>query len=236
MRFVSNARRWLVFATSVTLLAGACGDSDSSDTQAPTSLRQNQTTQSQVETSQQSVETTVVVESTTTTVATTVAPTTSEDPGTTEVPVIVEPARLIDDMFGSYGPMSTDGSSPDGSGCSPGSDELPDGLWFVALVDVDEESVDLDLMCRFSGDAAFARDDYLGGDYLYLNDAPKIRTSSFNPEARVWLLANPGFPDSQEALLPGEVAGTIIGREYPPWVWALVENGLVRELWEPWDS
>ena len=176
----------------------------------------------------------------TTTIGSTAAPSTTEllateettAPTITDVPAIIEPARRIDEMYGVYGPQSDDGVSPDGSGCSPGAEALPDGIWYVALVSINPDEAELDLICRFSGAAAFAHADYLGGDYVYVNQSSRLRVGAVAPDAVIWLLADAGVPDSQLAMNSIEASRAIDGLGFAPFVWTLIEDGLIVELWE----
>lgn len=90
--------------------------------------------------------TTTGVESTTTTTSptsTTTAPTT-----TTTVTTAVTSGETTSTSVG-----NADGS--DGSGCTPGTDgTLPEGHWFGFVVSTAADSIELDLACWFSGQAA----------------------------------------------------------------------------------
>ena len=88
----------------------------------------------------------------------------------------------------------------------------------------------------FANDAAFARPDYVGGDYLYENQSPKLRTGLVAPDAYVWLLSDHAIPDSQIPLTPTEAAPLIEARGFGAWTWIIIEDGLIIEFWEPWDS
>lgn len=223
-----SLRRFAVLTVAMWVLLAACGDSTAPgtlDTVAPT-------------TTAPAASSTVPA-----TPATTSVPMTAPEVSAVTMPVSTSPPasaaphpRLIETRYGAAGPIATDASSPDGSGCSPGGDVLPDGLWFVAIEAIDEATLTLDLLCRFSGEAAFAHPEYGGGDHLYLNESSRLRTGLVAPDAVVWLLADPGLPGSQIARSPTEAAVAIADRGFAPFVWALVENSLVAELWEPWDS
>lgn len=101
---------------------------------------------------------------------------------------------------------STDGTSPDGSGCSPSSTTaLPDGTWFAVLKSVDPAggTIGIDLACWFSGDAANAAavaDDPgaevpVPNDYYVRNNATTVRTIHAVPDVAVVPLAEtPGGP------------------------------------------
>ena len=101
-----------------------------------------------------------------TTVATSAAPATSAQPTPPSVPISI--------------PTSTDGTSPDGSGCTPPEGaKLPDGIWFGVLKSVDPTAgtIGLDLACWFSGDAAQAATGSASpvpNDRYVRNENPKV--------------------------------------------------------------
>jgi hypothetical protein len=59
-----------------------------------------------------------------------------------------------------------------GSGCSPGSDTLPDGIWWGYVTDLSPSSITFDLACL-----RFAADDPTTEDYAWVieNSNPKVR-------------------------------------------------------------
>jgi hypothetical protein len=80
-------------------------------------------------------------------------------------------------------PTATDGTSPDGSGCTPpeGQQHLPNGIWFGVLKTVDPTgaTIGLDLACWFSGTSAQAVTGATGpvdDDHYVRNQNPKIYT------------------------------------------------------------
>lgn len=87
---------------------------------------------------------TSAVATTTTAAPTTAAPTTTAAPRPSPATL---PLRI---------PVSTDGTSPNGDGCSPEEgDALPDGLWFGTFT-VDGDGLAIDLACFYTGEAADA--------------------------------------------------------------------------------
>ena len=133
------------------------------------------------------------------------------------------------------GPFHDNGGlEPDGSGCSPGSTELPDGVWYVRLVDLDDNKLAVDLMCVYSDEAAFAREDYGGGDRVYVNDSTKLRHVELGENPAFYFLTDWGIPDSQE-YLPLTIVPNAIADGYAEG-WLLVEGGHATEFWQPWDS
>ena len=67
-----------------------------------------------------------------------------------------------------------------GSGCSPGSATLPDGVWFGLAHSWSTASISLDLACWYSGataeSVAAARGDEVNNDYYILNDVATLRS------------------------------------------------------------
>lgn len=232
MGSLSTMGRCVVVAAALVVLVSACGNTDSALPANPTTATTSSGTPSATVTSDADSS----VSSMTTATAADVSTSTRAQPDVTEIPVVVEHLRLIESAFGSSGPVSSDGVSPDGSGCSPGSDVLPDGLWFVSVAGLSGATASFDLMCRYSGDAAFAHDEYVGGDYIYVNSSPKIRDASVGEGATVWLLGDVGRPDSQRPLGLLAATAAIAELQYQPYTWAMIEDGLIVELWEPWDS
>ncbi|MCB0991125.1 MAG: hypothetical protein KDB16_09120 [Acidimicrobiales bacterium] len=191
--------------------------------------------------------------STTSTVAssTTAAPTTAVPASaapTTGVPATAAPASsttaavpvgavdsYIAATWGSSGPFyDNGGSEPDGSGCSPASDELPDGIWYVRLVSLEDQTLGIDLMCVYSDEAAFSRPDYGGGDRLYVNESTKVRFVPLGENPSFYFLTDWNLPDSQQYVPLTVVANAI--SDGPADGWLLVEGGHATEFWQPWDS
>ena len=101
--------------------------------------------------------------------------------------------------FGIGGPHEVDGegratNGPDGSGCSPGTATLPDGVWLVGIEGIIERSgvvsAVVDLMCQYSGPnalAAYPDDDF--EDSIVVNEVAATRTLIVAEEATF----HPGF-------------------------------------------
>jgi hypothetical protein len=71
-----------------------------------------------------------------------------------------------------------------GSGCSPGSDTLPDGVWFGRVTTAEESKVAFDLMCFGPGSEG-------PGDIT--NSNPKLRTVPVDPVAVVHRVTDDGL-------------------------------------------
>ncbi len=94
-------------------------------------------------------------------------------------------------------PRSTDGTSPDGSGCDPSTTTLSDGIWFGVLksADASTNTIGLDLACWFSGQAAQAAAGSatpVPNDYYVRNLNPKVYELPASPQTAVLSLAQSG--------------------------------------------
>ena len=112
-----------------------------------------------------------------------------------------------------------------GSGCSPGSDTLPDGVWFGRVTTAKESKVAFDLMCFGPGPEG-------PGDIT--NDNPKVRTVQVDSAAIVYRVPDDGV--GWQAV------------RYSTWLtipassfctdgcmhWLYVNNGVVTEIVELW--
>ncbi len=93
-----------------------------------------------------------------------------------------------------------------GSGCSPGTDLLPDGIWFGWVEDVEEESISFDLACLWPGrlepaasnDASRIRDLPLGTTAVWYDvggddgPTPAINAPGLPETLPYWLFINDG--------------------------------------------
>jgi hypothetical protein len=116
-----------------------------------------------------------------------------------------------------------------GSGCSPGTDTLPDGIWWGYLDAFDEATVTFDLACiRFDSDDDPTSD---GAAWVFENRNPRLRVITVSPSALVhceWMSCPPHpFPYSDwigDGRLPHANAGPEVG------VWLYVNDGIVTEI------
>lgn len=81
--------------------------------------------------------------------STTTTPTTTPIATTTTSQAVTGPWTV--DRFGPSPGVSLGPSPALGSGCSPGTDVLPDGIWFGWITDTSAGSVDFDLACLWPG-------------------------------------------------------------------------------------
>lgn len=116
-----------------------------------------------------------------------------------------------------------------GSGCSPGSAALPDGVWFGFIVAAAATSVDFDLMC-------IAPSNGEDGPLMITNASSRLRSVPVARTAEVFAIA----PDGYWMLMPYIDWYRDPGREgfCPPdgcWhVWLYVNDGHVTEVVQIW--
>lgn len=113
-------------------------------------------------------------------------PTTTAPP-TTLVTIVYAPGDPFD--FPAALPGSDEAG---GSGCAPGIDGLPDGIWFGYVSDRSANEIDFDLACIWVGEAAYRRTVEAGEEpivgFWISNVNPKIRTVPVGSEATVYHL------------------------------------------------
>ncbi len=160
-------------------------------------------------------------------------PATSATTATSSVPPPAGTAPFV-----TFPPASTDGVSPEGSGCSPSSaNELPDGIWFGVLTSVDPSAgtVGLDLACLFFGqaaNAAAAADGFteipVPNDYWIRNASTNVYTLPVVPDVAVVTLVE----DRPAEFAPPETGLDAVARVEtspllrPDW-WIEVRDGWV---------
>jgi hypothetical protein len=193
------------------LVISACGGQDTADTTAAT-------------TSTIAVGTTTTAAVTTTTVA---AVTTTASPSTT----IPGSTTTITE------PDSNDPAS--GSGCTPGGGDPPDGEWFGYATDRDPNSVEFDLACWFTGDAAAQAAAEDGeespppNDYYIRNFNELTRQIPVGAEVEIVFFPD-GDPNNQPSVPFGDWGDMVEQRGYELGVWLIVEDGEVSTITEQW--
>jgi hypothetical protein len=130
-------------------------------------------------------------------------------------------------------------SGASGSGCAPGSDVLPDGVWFVFLVESLADSVRGDLACFWFGDIAYevgeAAGEEVANDYFISNDSDRIRTVPVAGDAVVWTLAGDTSEGHSEVPFPAWPTDGPTYMECPGdfcTVWLYVNDGMVTDIVE----
>lgn len=133
---------------------------------------------------------------------------------------------------------TAEGPVPEGSGCSPRGDTLPDGSWFGLITEATAEAIEFDLACWFVGDDAeqAASEDGFGpvhNDYYVRNTSDRVRTvpaaagaqAAFHPD---------GIPDQVETATLAEYLTAVEDRGLVFGVWLTVEDGAVTQVREQW--
>ena len=120
-----------------------------------------------------------------------------------------------------------------GSGCTPGTDELPDGEWFGYVGDVTATDLTFDLACWFTGPAAeraAAEDGQESpppNDYYVRNVNATVRTVPAAAGAEVKWLPNTGDPTTATTIDYPTWLAERESRDFQPGVWLTVADGMV---------
>ncbi len=127
---------------------------------------------------------------------------------------------------------------PEGSGCSPGPGDLPDGTWFGFPVEVTETGMEFDLACWFTGEAAIAAADEDGeefppNDYYVRNEVDTTRTVAAPDDVTVLWYAS-GDPNSDVSTDWAGWLRAIDIRGFTLGVWLEIDNGALVEVTEQW--
>jgi hypothetical protein len=172
------------------------------------------------------------------------------DGSTTTTPGAVDTTSTVAPVTSTSGPTTTttpatSTTTPDtntlasGSGCTPGSDELPDGEWFGYVLGAAPGVVDFDLACWFSGDAADlaaaedGEESPAPNGYYIRNVNPQVRTVDVSPTVEVLAMANIGDPATEGPMAFDDwVALRVDDAEVPMDVWVVVEDDLVVSITE----
>jgi hypothetical protein len=123
----------------------------------------------------------------TTTTTTAAAPVTTGTVATTTA--VPTPARYEVGTAALFPPAAgSDGAA--GSGCSPGTETLPDGVWFGSVVARDGSTVEFGLACFYFGDIAYEKGAEAGvqvaNDYFVSNVNPGLRSVDIADEIPVY--------------------------------------------------
>ena len=126
-----------------------------------------------------------------------------------------------------------------GSGCAPASDDLPDGMWFVSMVERRPDAVVGDLACFWFGDIAYevgeAAGEEVANDYFISNDSDRTRTTPVTADTVVWTLAGDpteGYSDVPFADWPGAPPTYVQCPGDLCTVWLFVNDGVVTDIVE----
>ncbi len=136
-------------------------------------------------------------------VESTTAPTTVDSAATTSTVTTSTVTTSSADTPTTAASTATDGDTnqlAERSGCTPGEGPLPDGEWFgfITAADPATATVDFDLACWFTGEAANAASDEDGGevpvpnDYFIRNASDQVRTLGVATDATIRYLVDTG--------------------------------------------
>jgi hypothetical protein len=180
---------------------------------------------------------------TTTTAPTTTQATTTAAPTTTAATTTTAPTTTTAATTTTQATTTTFDTNAlaSGSGCTPGTDELPDGEWFGYVDSASAEVLEFDLACWFSGDAAALAAAEDGeespppNDYYIRNVNPDLREVPVAADAEVMWLPNIGGPDLESITYADWIAARYAPGtedEYKPGVWLTIADGDIVEIEE----
>ena len=127
----------------------------------------------------------------------------------------------------------------DGSGCTPGTDDLPDGVWYGYVDTHSEDGIAFDLACWFSGDAAVIASAEDGeespppNDYYVRNENPALRDLEVAADTPVrWYLSG----DPNEYVDGTFAEWRVFLDTVPFWlgIWVTIDDGSVTGIEEMW--
>ena len=125
-----------------------------------------------------------------------------------------------------------------GSGCAPGSGQLPDGVWFGYVHATGATSIDFDLACLYVGDIAYVKGAEDGvevdNDYYIRNVNPTLRTVPMAVSATVYEIdgSSIGFLTGPFAGWPVDPAAYIACPSNWCGVWLFINGGEATEILE----
>ncbi len=128
----------------------------------------------------------------------------------------------------------------EGSGCTPGTDTLPDGLWYGETTALEERGLEFDLACWFFGDAATAaaaedgEESPPSNDYYVRNQSNRIRSVAVTLNAPVTWYPEIGVLTSETTITYAEWRTLREERDFQLAVWLEVEDGTVVSIVEQW--
>lgn len=129
--------------------------------------------------------------------------------------------------------------APEGSGCTPGTEVLPDGEWYGGVRAFDEQTISFDLACLFIGDAATAAAAADGeespppNDYYVRNENEQIRVLTVAADTPLtWYTS--GDPNDEETGTYTEWLDWLATQESYLGIWVTIESGTVTEIQERW--
>jgi len=127
----------------------------------------------------------------------------------------------------------------DGSGCMPGTAELPDGEWYGLVPAFDSLGISFDLACWFGGEAAIAaatedeEESPPPNDYYVRNENEEIRILAVDPSVQVTWYPSGDPNDVVHGTFP-EWTEYLEGNEFRLGIWVTIEGGQVTQIEEKW--
>ena len=125
------------------------------------------------------------------------------------------------------------------SGCSPGTEALPDGEWYGGVRAFDDRTISFDLACLFTGEAAIAAAAEDGeespppNDYYVRNENDEVRVLVVEEETPVTRYTS-GDPSDVEMGTYPEWIEWLATQESYLGIWVTIEGGAVTEIAEWW--
>lgn len=132
-----------------------------------------------------------------------------------------------------------------GSGCLPDGDTLGDGFWFGFVAGAEASTVDFDLACWFTGEAAaqVASEDGQEpppNDYYVRNQSERVRTITIPEGVQVTWYPSGDPTDERTTGFDEWLTGRVVAASgtgmdlYPFGVWITIEGGAVSAIAEQW--
>ncbi len=127
---------------------------------------------------------------------------------------------------------------PDGSGCTPGEGDLPDGRWYGFVAKTDADELEFDLACWFSGkdaDKAAAEDGEESpapNGYYVRNENPATRTVTVAKDVQVLWYENVGDPATEDTIPYAEWVTESADRDLMLGIWIEVDDGSITDIQE----
>ena len=124
-----------------------------------------------------------------------------------------------------------DGGAPDGllaPGCSPGTSDLPDGIWFGRIERASDTSIEFDLMCFGPGPE---------GPGTISSTNPKLRTVPVESDTVVYAIVQDGYWQAMtwDEWYPSPPPANAFCPPEGCWdVWLYVNDGAVTEVVQLW--
>ena len=134
---------------------------------------------------------------------------------------------------------SPDPLAPEGSGCTPGPGELPDGEWYGGVRGFDEQGVSFDLACFFVGDAATAAAAEDGeespppNDYYVRNQNEQVRELTVGPDIPVIWYPTGDPNDAVHGSYQNWIEHLATQESYLA-LWVTIDDGMVTMIEEQW--